>query len=47
MIYINPEECIDCGACEPACPVQAIFPEDEVPADMVSYIGKNKAYYGL
>ncbi|PKL30891.1 MAG: ferredoxin [Spirochaetae bacterium HGW-Spirochaetae-10] len=47
QIYINPEECIDCGACEPACPVQAIFPEDEVPSDMVSYIEKNKAYYGL
>ena len=47
QLYINPEECIDCGACEPACPVQAIFPEDEVPFDMVSYIDKNKAWYGL
>ena len=26
MLYIDPEVCIDCGACEPACPVQAIFP---------------------
>jgi len=31
MLYINPEECIDCGACEPACPVTAIYPEDAVP----------------
>jgi ferredoxin len=31
MLYINPETCIDCDACVPACPVAAIFPEDEVP----------------
>lgn len=31
MLYINPEECIDCGACEPACPVTAIFAEDDLP----------------
>src|SRR5678816_4703638 len=30
MLYINPAECIDCGACEPACPVTAIFPEDNL-----------------
>jgi NAD-dependent dihydropyrimidine dehydrogenase PreA subunit len=28
MLYIDPDECIDCGACEPACPVSAIAPED-------------------
>ena len=33
MIYIHPDECIDCGACIPECPVEAIFPEDEVPED--------------
>ena len=32
MYYINPDECIDCGACEPECPVQAIFPDTDVPA---------------
>ena len=31
MLYINPETCIDCDACVPACPVSAIYPEDEVP----------------
>ena len=31
MLYIDPDECIDCGACVPECPVEAIFPEDEVP----------------
>src|SRR5437667_9897511 len=31
MLYINPDECIDCGACVDPCPVAAIYPEDEVP----------------
>src|SRR5712692_813743 len=31
MLYINPDECIDCGACEPACPVTAIFEEWQLP----------------
>ena len=33
MIYIHPDECIDCGLCEPECPVEAIHPEDSVPDD--------------
>ena len=31
MLFIHPDECIDCGACEPACPWQAIFEESQVP----------------
>jgi ferredoxin len=46
MLYINPEECIDCGACEPACPVTAIWPEDNVPDDQQKYIPMNYEYYG-
>jgi NAD-dependent dihydropyrimidine dehydrogenase PreA subunit len=46
MLFINPEECIDCGACEPACPVQAIFPEEEVPEKWKPYVAKNYEYYG-
>jgi NAD-dependent dihydropyrimidine dehydrogenase PreA subunit len=42
---INPEECIDCGACEPECPVEAIYPEDEVPEDMESYTTKAADYF--
>jgi NAD-dependent dihydropyrimidine dehydrogenase PreA subunit len=36
-LYIDPDECIDCGACEPVCPVTAIFAEDDVPADQAGY----------
>ncbi len=36
-LYIDPDECIDCGACEPACPVSAIFAEDDVPTDQSIY----------
>ena len=31
MLYIHPDECVDCGACEPVCPVEAIFYEDDLP----------------
>lgn len=41
MIYIHPEECIDCGACVPECPVEAIFPQEEVPENMKQYIQIN------
>jgi NAD-dependent dihydropyrimidine dehydrogenase PreA subunit len=33
MLYIHPDECVDCGACEPVCPVEAIFYEDDVPEE--------------
>lgn len=46
MLYIDPEECIDCGACEPECPVEAIFEESEVPEEWASYIDKNYEYFG-
>ena len=36
-LYIDPDECIDCGACEPACPVTAIFAEDDVPEGQKEY----------
>ena len=46
QLYIDPQECIDCGACEPVCPVQAIFTEDEVPEKYQADIAKNYEYYG-
>ncbi|MDX6630076.1 MAG: hypothetical protein QOH00_2322 [Gaiellales bacterium] len=44
MLVIDPEECIDCGACEPECPVEAIYPEDAVPDKWVPFIRINYAY---
>ncbi len=41
MLYINPDECIDCEACVPECPVEAIFHEDDIPAQWQSYIQLN------
>ncbi len=41
QLYINPEECIDCDACVSVCPVDAIFPEDEVPSQWQDFIDKN------
>ena len=41
-LVIDPDECIDCGACIPECPVEAIFEESEVPDDLVSWIEKNE-----
>ena len=45
QLYIHPDECIDCGACEPECPVSAIYPEEDVPENMHSYIAKNKEIF--
>ena len=45
MLHIDPAECIDCGACEPACPVEAIFEQDAVPDNMKAYIERNSAYF--
>lgn len=45
MLYIHPDECIDCGACEPECPVTAIFAEEDVPENWASYTRKNYAYF--
>src|SRR5205809_3176831 len=42
QLYIHPDECIDCGACEPECPVTAIFPEEDVPGNLKQYIAKNR-----
>ena len=36
-LYIDPDECIDCGACEPVCPVTAIFADDDVPDGQKEY----------
>jgi NAD-dependent dihydropyrimidine dehydrogenase PreA subunit len=45
MLYIDPDECIDCGACEPACPVTAIFAEDDVPDNLKTFTQINSTWY--
>jgi NAD-dependent dihydropyrimidine dehydrogenase PreA subunit len=46
QLFIDPEECIGCGACEPVCPVQAIFAEDAVPEEWRHFIGLNARHFG-
>ena len=41
FLAINPDECIDCSLCVPACPAEAIYPDDEVPADQLEFIKLN------
>ena len=41
MLYIDPDVCIDCSACIPECPVQAIFEEDDLPDDKRNWIKIN------
>lgn len=45
MLYINPVECVDCGACEPVCPVEAIYYEDDLPAEMSDYYNVNVDFF--
>ena len=44
QFYIHPDECIDCQACEAACPVQAIFPDNGVPEKWKPFIEKNQEF---
>jgi len=44
QLFIDPVECIDCGACVPVCPVSAIFALDDLPEKWHSYIEKNANY---
>lgn len=41
FLVIDPDECIDCTLCEPECPAEAIFAEDDVPAGMENFIELN------
>ncbi len=45
QLYIDPEECIDCGACEPECPVEAIFAEEDLPDEWSNFLEINAAYF--
>jgi NAD-dependent dihydropyrimidine dehydrogenase PreA subunit len=45
MLYIHPDECVDCGACEPVCPVEAIYYEDDVPQQWAEYYTANVEFF--
>ncbi len=45
MIYIDPIECIDCGACVPVCPVSAIFALDDLPEKWAAFTEVNAQYF--
>ena len=45
MLYIHPDECVDCGACEPVCPVEAIFYEDDTPEEWKEYYDANVHFF--
>lgn len=44
-LYIHPDECVDCGACEPVCPVEAIFYEDDLPDEWLPYLTDNADFF--
>ena len=44
-LYIQPDECVDCGACEPVCPVEAIFYEDDLPDKWRDYTADNARFF--
>ncbi|HUW77612.1 MAG TPA: ferredoxin [Candidatus Nanopelagicaceae bacterium] len=45
MLYIQADECVDCGACEPVCPVEAIYYEDDVPEQWTPYTVANVEFF--
>jgi NAD-dependent dihydropyrimidine dehydrogenase PreA subunit len=45
QLYINPEDCIDCGACIPECPVEAIYSDDSIPEGQENYVEINAKYF--
>src|SRR5699024_9422991 len=45
MLYIHPDECVDCGACEPVCPVEAIYYEDDTPEEWADYYDANVEFF--
>jgi len=44
-LYIHPDECVDCGACEPVCPVEATYCEDDLPGALQAYQADNERFF--
>jgi NAD-dependent dihydropyrimidine dehydrogenase PreA subunit len=45
QLYIDPDQCIDCNLCQSECPVQAIFPQDDLPAEWAGFLERNAAHF--
>ena len=45
MLYIHPDECVDCGACEPVCPQEAIYHEEDVPDQLSAFTAANREFF--
>lgn len=46
MLYIHPDECINCALCQSVCPVDAIFSEEDLPEDLERYAAVNREFFG-
>jgi NAD-dependent dihydropyrimidine dehydrogenase PreA subunit len=46
-LYINPDECIDCGSCEPVCPQEAVYFQDDLPEEFRPALDSNAAFFAL
>lgn len=44
-LYINPNECVDCAACEPACPVEAIVEDQQAAGDALAFVADNALFF--
>ena len=47
QLYINPDDCVDCGACIPACPVSAIYSAEDLPERWKAFASRNAEWYGV
>lgn len=46
-LYIHPDECVNCAACEPVCPVEAIFYEEDLPGEWAPFLSDNEAFFSM
>ena len=46
-LYINPDECIECGACEPACPMDAVYYDADLPVELAEAAASNRDFFAL